>query len=95
MKELFSETNVTTGETKTRYIKLCDGFRLEYDGDNERFETLQEVFTAIHWDTDDESTKEARSIVCREMFCFGYVDLTPCMPKGHTLVIRAIPVKEG
>lgn len=95
MKALFSETNLTTGKTETREIKLCDGFRIEYDGENERFETLEEVFKAIHWDTDDGSTKQAREIVWRELWCFGFVDLTPYMPKGHTLVIRAIPVKEG
>ena len=71
-------------------IKLFDGFRLEYDGENERYETLEEVFKAIHWDTDDESTKNAREIVYRDMFCFGYIDLTPCMPSGHTLFIRGI-----
>lgn len=94
MKATITKTNLTNGETETRTIKLCDGFMLEYDGETERFESMADVFEAIHWNSDDDDTREAREVVIREMFCFGYVDFTPAMPEGHTLTVRAIPCND-
>lgn len=75
-------------------IKICDGFRVIYDGEEIIMDTLSEVFEAIHWGGDDPETQEARTIFVKNMWCFGYVDLTMAMPKGHTLIIHAIPCKD-
>ena len=75
-------------------IKLCDGFKITYNGESWDVANLSELWQAIKWDNDDEETKKAREVVIRELFCFGCIDMTPAMPKGNALYIEVIPCKD-
>ena len=80
---------------ETRYVKICDGFRVTYDGETYEIEnSLSKLWDMIGWgDDDDEVIREARGEVLRHLYGWGYIDMTCAMPKGHTLRIDVIPCK--
>lgn len=75
-------------------IKLCDGFTLNYDGEKTDYEHISDIFDVFGWDTEnDPNAKECADIICREMFCFGFIDLSPMCNGKHICTITAIPTQ--
>lgn len=73
-------------------IKLWDGWKLSYDGKETICKTPPEVWEYFGWDIEnDPDASECASIITREMYCFGYMDLSALCP-GHTLTAEVIPV---
>ena len=82
-------------EKGVRYIKIMDGVEVNYDGEIIRVERPSELWELFHWDVEnDPDARAAASEVNRWLYATGYLDMTPTMPKGHTLTLRAIPVKD-
>lgn len=79
----------------TRHIKLYDGVRVNYDGEETTVKHINDLWEMFNWDIDnDESANNAALEVTRALIGMGYIDLTRAMPKGHTLTVEIIPVKE-
>lgn len=79
-----------------RYIKLYDGVKVNYDGEEFEVKVISELWDIFHWDIkNDPHAKEASLNVTRNLIAMGYCDLTPAMPEGHTLTVEIIPVKEA
>lgn len=82
-------------KVKTFAIKLCDGWTLNYDGEKQDFEHLSDIFKEFGWDTEhDPNAKECADIIWRELYCFGYIDLSKMCNGKHTCTITVIPCKD-
>ena len=76
-------------------IKLWDGIRIVTDRDTEIVDAPCDLWKVFGWDIEnDPDAKECASIITRELFCFGRIDLSP-MNGGKTLLLVAIPSKES
>ena len=74
-----------------RTIKLWDGWRMTYDGEETICKTPPEVWEYLGWDIEnDANASECASIITREVYCFGHMDLSQLCP-GHTLTVDVIP----
>lgn len=74
-------------EVKT--IKLWDGWKVTYDGEETVCKSPPEVWELFKWDIDnDPNAKECADIITREIYCFGSIDISVMCP-GHTLTIKA------
>lgn len=76
-------------------IKLCDGFRVIHEDGVIETDDFRGIFTDIFgWDLENDKEAKAGYEMCiREVYCFGYVDLTKAC-NGHKLIIEAIPPTE-
>lgn len=78
-------------------IKWADGLKVITDDEviELREGGFPELWKLFNWDTEnDPAAKECAEIICRELFCFGRIDLTE-MNHGRLLIVAVIPVKEG
>ena len=76
-------------------IKLCDGFRVIHEDGVIETDDFRGIFTDMfHWDLENDKDAKAGYEECiRQVYCFGYVDLTKAC-NGHKLIIEAIPTKK-
>lgn len=75
-------------------IKLWDGWKVIYDGEETICKGPLEVWDMFNWDIEnDPKANECALMVTREMFCFGHIDLSPLCP-GHKLTIDVIPCSD-
>lgn len=76
-------------------IKLWDGWKITYDGEETICSNPPEVWEFFGWDIENDSNAdECAKIITKEIYCFGHMDLSKLCP-GHKLTIDVIPVKEG
>ena len=78
-----------------RTIKLFEGVKVVYDGEETIVKSPAELWEMFNWDIkNDPEADAAASEVTRQLIGWGYIDMTPAMPNGHTLTVEIIPVKE-
>ena len=78
-------------------IKIMDGLKVITD--DKIIELKEGGFPALWdlfgWDIEnDPNAKECATIITRELFCFGQINLSH-MNNGKLLLVEVIPVKEG
>ncbi len=75
-------------------IKIYDGVRVNYDHEITELDYICDLWEMFNWDIkNDPNAKECSVAITRELFCFGFVDLSP-MANGHLLTVEIIPVKD-
>lgn len=76
-------------------IKLYDGVRIKTDGQTYDVQYIADIWEMFDWDIENNPLeKEASLEITRSLIGFGFIDLTPSMPSGHTMTIEVIPCKE-
>ena len=76
-------------------IKFWDGWKFTYDGKETVCKTPPEAWAFLGWDIEnDPNASECASIITRELYMFGHMDLSPSCP-GHTLTVDVIPCSEN
>ena len=79
----------------TRHIKLWEGWEVNHNGEKTICKSPKEVWNLFGWDIEnDKEADECASMITREVYCFGFIDLTPMCNSG-TLTITAILPKKG
>ena len=68
-------------------VKLWDGIRVTTTDASEIFETLSELWDAIHIED-----KEAQTEIIRQLYCFGKVDLSAAY--GQMVILTVYIKKE-
>lgn len=78
---------------ETIEIKLWDGIRIITETENEIVEGPADLWKTFGWDIEnDTDAKECATIITRELFCFGQIDLTQ-MNHGNLLFLKVVPAK--
>lgn len=71
-------------------IKLWNGWRVNHNGEVIECNSPLEVWELLGWDIEnDKNASECATEITRQMFCFGFVDLSKMLTKKGTLTIEA------
>lgn len=79
--------------SKSISIKLWDGWRIIHNGEITVCNSPKEVWDWFGWDIEnDKNASECATEITKQMYCFGYIDLTPlCTKRGDHLFLEVIP----
>ena len=74
----------------SKTIKIFpNGVDLIIDGESENFDSLLKLWEALEWDIkNDEQASECATIVTRNLYCFGEIDLSSLAEGKHTVIVR-------
>ena len=74
----------------SKTIKIFpNGVDLIIDGESENFDSPLKLWEALGWDIkNDEQASECATIVTRNLYCFGEIDLSSLVEGKHTVIVR-------
>ena len=80
---------------KTKMFTIFDGVKVITGKETIVVSGPTDLWNLFGWDIkNDPNAKECASMITRELFCFGKIDLT-AMYNGRKLMLEAIPAKES
>ena len=84
-------TDAYIPEDCMKTIKIWDGVNVITEDGTTRVDGPLDLWKLFGWDIEnDPNAKECATIITRELFCFGRIDLS-AMNNGKTLILRVIP----
>lgn len=76
-----------------RKIKIADGNKVTYNGKVYIMTGNAQLWDMLGWDIEhDRDAKQCADIIVQNLFCFGYIDLSPMCSAGDKLEVEIIPV---
>lgn len=81
---------------KVKHIKIWDGWKINHNGEETICESPKDVWEFFGWDIENDPNADGcASLITREMYCFGFIDISQMLTDGGTLTITAIPPTEN
>ena len=79
---------------ETMSIEIYHGVRVNHNHELIYLDYIPDIWKLFGWDIEnDAEAKEASLLITRELFCFGFIDLTQ-MADGKLLTIELLPPEE-